>query len=187
MEVIVVLLNIRSVYNVASIFRTADGAGVSKIYLVGATPTPLDRFGKFRADFSKVALGAEQTVEWEYFKNFGAVYKKLKSAGGRNEILAVEQDKKAIPYYEYKMKPIRQAQGENKRVALIFGEETKGLPKSVLNKADKILEIPMRGKMVRQAHHPKNEKTLKLRGKESLNVSVATGILVYYIMVGHNE
>ncbi len=167
-EVIVVLYNIRSVYNVASIFRTADGAGILKVYLVGATPTPLDRFGKFRADFAKVALGAEGTVGWEYFKNFGAVYKKLrKSASGRTpnggyEILAAEQDKKSIPYFKYR--PTK-----NKNLALILGEETKGLPKSVLNKADKILEIPMRGE------------------KESLNVSVATGILVYYIMVGHNE
>lgn len=72
------MYNIRSVYNVASIFRTADGAGVSKIYLVGVTPTPLDRFGKFRADFAKVALGAEKTVLWERAKTFAAVYKKLR-------------------------------------------------------------------------------------------------------------
>ena len=88
MSLVLVLHNIRSVYNVASIFRTADGAGVSKIYLIGVTPTPIDRFGKFRADFSKVALGAEKTIAWEQFKNFGEVYKKLKSDGC--EILAVE-------------------------------------------------------------------------------------------------
>ncbi|MBI3589729.1 MAG: hypothetical protein HY093_04960 [Candidatus Liptonbacteria bacterium] len=202
MEIAVVLHNIRSVYNVASVFRTADGAGVAKIYLVGVTPSPLDRFGKFRVDFAKVALGAEKTVEWEHFKNFGAVYKKLrKSAGGRTpagggyEILAVEQDKRSIPYYKYrslsypndrrdkrvnkKLKKITLAPRRTRdKCALIFGEETRGLPKSVLDKCDKILEIPMRGKMVRQAHHPRNEKGL-LRRKESLNVSVAAGIVIF--------
>ncbi len=235
MEIVVVLHNIRSVYNVASIFRTADGAllrpevsafdkptvdrpdgqaggsphtrtrkdklfrwrnssfgvGVKKIYLVGVTPSPLDRFGKFRADFSKVALGAEKTMEWEHFKNFGAVYKKLKSEG--YEILAVEQDKRSIPYYSFnetrdmgqgRDKLSRDMRHEKEKVALIFGEETKGLPKSVLDKCDKILEIPMRGAMVRQAHHPKNEKaTSKLKGKESLNVSVAAGIVIYHFAV----
>lgn len=150
MDLVLILYNIRSIYNVASIYRTADGAGVAKIYLVGVTPTPMDRFGKFRADFSKVALGAEKTVEWEHFKNFGAVYKKFKADG--YEVLAVEQDKRSIPYFKYR---------PSKKVALVFGEETKGLPKSVLDKCDQILEIPMRGK------------------KESLNVSVAAGVVLY--------
>ncbi len=159
MGINVVLWNIRSVYNVGSIFRTCDGAGVKKIYLIGVTPIPLDRFGNFRKDFKKVSLGAEKTVEWEYAKSFSAVYEKLKkTAGGRIEILAVEQDKNSIPYFKYKRK--------NKRIALIFGEETKGLPKTILNKADKILEIPMRGK------------------KESLNVSVAAGVVIYYLACG---
>lgn len=181
-RLIVILYNIRSVYNVGSIFRTCDGAGVKKIYLIGVTPIPLDRFGNFRKDFSKVSLGAEKMVEWEYAKSFLAVYKKLKNE--RYEILAVEQDENSIPYFKYRSR--------NKRIALIFGEETKGLPKSILNKADKILEIPMRGVMVRQAHHPKNlmGKPLDVtpstrlgtsRGKESLNVSVAAGVVVYYL------
>ena len=157
MKIALILYNIRSVYNVASIYRTADGAGVAKIYLVGVTPTPMDRFGKFRADFSKVALGAEKTVEWEHFKNFGAVYKKLKVDGC--EILAVEQDKRSVMYHKWK--PRRSGRGKNQGIALILGEETKGLPKSVLDKCDQILEIPMRGK------------------KESLNVSVAAGIVLY--------
>ena len=177
MEIIVVLNNIRSVYNVGSVFRTCDAArsadstnslqagsgraGVSKIFLIGVTPTPLDRFGKFRADFLKVALGAEKTVTWEYFKNFGAVYRKLRKEGYK--VLAVEQDKRSIPYYKWK--PFDFAQGENQRVALIFGEETKGLPKSVLDKCDKILEIPMRGK------------------KESLNVAVAAGIVLFRMVL----
>ena len=171
-----VLYNVRSVYNVASIFRTCDAAllrrettdgqaGVSKIYLIGITPTPLDRFGKFRVDFAKVALGAEKTVPWERVKTFGAVYKKLrKSAGGRIEILAVEQDKRSIPYYDYY--PILRSSDRtvDQKIALVFGEETKGLTKSVLDKCDKILEIPMRGK------------------KESLNVSVAAGVVIFRTM-----
>ncbi len=174
-----VLHNIRSVYNVGSVFRTCDAANVDRVYLVGVTPTPMDRFGKFRADFAKVALGAEKTVEWEHFKNFGAVYKKLKSANGRTpvggsykklrsdafEILAVEQGKRSIPYYFIGRSSDKIVSRKLGKVALVFGEETKGLPKSVLDKCDKILEIPMRGK------------------KESLNVSVAAGIVIYHLMV----
>jgi len=161
MDINVILNNIRSVYNVGSVFRTADVAGISKIYLVGVTPIPLDRFGKFRADFLKVALGAEKTVTWEYSKNFAAVYKKLrKSASGRIEILAVEQDKRSIPYYTFE----RPSKSVVKKIALVFGEETKGLPKSILDKCDQILEIPMRGK------------------KESLNVSVAAGIVIFALL-----
>ena len=62
---VVVLHNIRSVHNVGSIFRTADAAGVEKVYLSGITPTPLDRFGKIRPQFAKVALGAEKNVQWD--------------------------------------------------------------------------------------------------------------------------
>ena len=181
-EIVVVLNNVRSVYNVGSVFRTCDAAlirpratdgqaGVKKIYLVGVTPTPLDRFGKFRKDFSKVALGAEKTVEWEYFKNFGAAYKKLRSASGRTEILAVEQDKRSVPYYTISrsrnsvVKKVAPVSRETRdKCALIFGEETKGLSKPVLDKCDKILEIPMRGR------------------KESLNVSVAAGIVIYSLI-----
>ncbi len=169
---ILILYNIRSVYNVASIFRTADGAGVSKVFLIGITPTPLDKLGNFRKDFQKVALGAERMVKWEYVKSFTAVYKKLrKSAGGRIKILAVEQDKRAIPYYEFKAQneklkvknEKRKTENKKKEIALVFGEETKGLTKSVLDKVDKILEIPMQGI------------------KESLNVSVAVGVVVYHM------
>lgn len=78
--------------------------------------------------------------------------------------MAVEQDKKSIPYYDYKMKPRRFGRGKDQGVALVFGEETKGLPKSVLDKCDKILEIPMRG------------------AKESLNISVAAGIVIFHLV-----
>src|SRR3989344_5479637 len=64
---VIILDSIRSIHNVGSIFRTADAAGVKKIYLCGVTPMPTDRFGKVRPQFQKVALGAQHSVEWEYF------------------------------------------------------------------------------------------------------------------------
>ena len=88
MRIIVVLHNIRSLHNVGSIFRTADGAGVEKMYLCGITPAPLDRFGNYLKEVEKVALGAERTVLWEKVKGTAALLQKLKKAG--SQILAVE-------------------------------------------------------------------------------------------------
>ncbi len=175
MNIVIVLHNIRSVYNVGSIFRTADAGGVSKIYLVGVTPTPKDRLDGFRKDFSKVALGAEKTMEWEQARSFTTVYKNLKKDGF--EVLAVEQDKRAIQYNKFKIPTfaktsvgrqkskgkIKEAKINEAKIALVFGEETKGLSKAVLDKCSQILEIPMRGK------------------KESLNVSVAVGVVVFHL------
>src|SRR3989338_10497179 len=82
-----VLNNIRSLHNVGSIFRTADGAGVKKIYLTGYTPSPYDVFGPpsavsggggLRKDFAKTALGAEKFVDWEKQNNLGALIERLK-------------------------------------------------------------------------------------------------------------
>jgi tRNA G18 (ribose-2'-O)-methylase SpoU len=81
----------------------------------------------------------------------------------------------------YKARPFNAAQGKNKsKLALVFGNEVRGLPPSILKRADKVLEIPMRGAMVRQAHHPRHVG----RGKESLNVSVAFGIVVFGLLSG---
>lgn len=161
---VVILDNIRSLYNVGSIFRTADAAGVEKIYLCGITPEPMDRFGKPRQQFIKVSLGAEKSVPWEGVKSASRLIDKLKKDGYK--IFAVEQNKKSIPYYNYKMKPFSKAQGKNKnKIVLIFGNEVKGIPPAILKKCYKILEIPMRGK------------------KESLNVSVAFGIVVFNLLL----
>jgi tRNA G18 (ribose-2'-O)-methylase SpoU len=167
---IVILYNIRSLYNVGSIFRTADAAGFSKIYLCGITPSPLDRFGKLRPQLSKVALGAEKYIEWEKVKSISKLIDKLKNppTGGGYKVFSVEQDKKSIPYNKIKIT-------KKDKIALIVGNETKGLPKSILDKSDKIIEIPMKGAVVRQAHHPRRTG----RGKESLNVSVAFGIVAF--------
>ncbi len=166
MEIVLILYNIRSLYNVGSIFRTADGAGVEKIYLCGITPEPVDRFGKIRPQLAKVALGAEKSVKWEYVKSAAKLIDKLrrpKGVGGY-KILAVEQDKKSVLYFKYKVKN-RQLD----KIAVMLGNEVRGLPPAILKKADKILEIHMSGK------------------KESLNVSVAAGVMLYGLRYGLNQ
>ncbi len=159
-----VLHNIRSVYNVGSIFRTADAAGVSRIYLTGYTPVPVDCVGRKRSDFAKVSLGAEETVSWKYLARIGPLLNALKKDGVR--LIAVEQDPRSTDY----RRPRRA-----KRVAFVFGNEVTGLQRHVLGRCDQIAEIPMRGAMVRHAHHPCRTGA----GKESLNVAVAAGIVLF--------
>ncbi len=144
--------NIRSAYNVGALFRTADGAGVSKIYLSGYTPTPIDRFGRPQKEIAKTALGAEKIVEWEYAKNPATIIKKLRN--NQWTILGVEQDTRAVDYRSVKLA---------KPTLFIFGSEVRGMSKSLRDQCDTLLEIPMRG------------------AKESLNVSVAAGIILYHV------
>ena len=101
-ENILILHNIRSVENVGAMFRTADAAGIDKIYLAGYTPTPLDRFGRRRKDLHKSALGAEEFVRWEHKKSISALLAKLKKE--KYYIIAIEQDKKSVNYKEIKTK-----------------------------------------------------------------------------------
>lgn len=170
---IVILWNIRSLHNVGSIFRTSDAVGVEKIYLVGFTPTPRDRFGDLRPDLQKVALGAERTVSWEHLSVHSA--KKLLPALKQQgfTVLAVEQHKRSIPYFRLSSK------NAFERLVLLVGNEVGGLPPPILEVADKILEIPMRGKMVRHPEHLKNQHPKLRAGKESLNVSVALGVVAF--------
>jgi len=167
-KLIVILQNLRSLHNVGSIFRTSDAAGVEKIYLVGTTPTPLDRFGRAREQFSKVSLGAERSLKWEKADSLSKLAKELKKDGWT--VVAVEQHKDSRPYNKL-------LKSKSKKVAIILGNEPKGLTASELKVADEILEIPMSGAMVRQAHHPRRSG----RGKESLNVSVAAGIVLFQL------
>ncbi len=157
---VVVLQDIRSMHNVGSIFRTADAAGVEKIYLAGITPEPVDRFGRPRPQLTKVSLGAEKTVLWDASARSARatlkLLEKLKKDGFK--IYAVEQNKNSVPYYRLKIKS-----HNLKTTAIIFGNEVRGIPGAILKKADKILEIPMRGR------------------KESLNVAVAAGIVLFYL------
>ncbi|MFA5751141.1 MAG: TrmH family RNA methyltransferase [Candidatus Paceibacterota bacterium] len=149
-ERIVILHNIRSTENVGAMFRTSDAGGVNKIYLTGHTPTPLDRFGKKNLRFTKSALGAEEYVKWEQKKSIFSLLKLLKKEG--YYIVGVEQARNSKHFKKIK---------EEQKTAYIMGAEVTGIPKSILNKCDDIAEIPMKGK------------------KESLNVSVALGIILF--------
>ncbi|MEK9182880.1 MAG: TrmH family RNA methyltransferase, partial [Patescibacteria group bacterium] len=145
-ENILILHNIRSIQNVGAMFRTADAAGVDKIYLTGYTPAPLDRFGRKRKDLAKSALGAEEFVSWEQKRSLPALMRSLSRE--KYFIIAIEQDKNSIDYKKVRTKI---------KNAFIVGAEVTGIPKNILKKCDIVVEIPMHGK------------------KESLNVSVALG------------
>jgi len=146
-EVYLILHNIRSAYNVGSIFRTADAAGVKKVYLCGYTPTPDNQ------KVVKTSLGAEKYILWEYYKQTWRLLKKLNANG--IQIVALEQIKKSVDYRRFKPRfPI----------ALMIGNEVRGLSKKILTYADKIIAIPMYGR------------------KESLNVAVAAGIALYKLI-----
>jgi|SRR3989344_4222500 len=128
---ILILHNIRSAYNVGSIFRTADAVGVSKIYLCGITPTPAQ----------KTALGAEATVPWEHHAQTWRLLKKLKKQKVR--LYAIEQHRASKNIFKFKPKFL--PAGRQVPCALILGHERKGVSKSILKYADAILEIPMHG------------------------------------------
>jgi len=151
---VLVLDNIRSVLNVGSIFRTSDAIGVDKIYLCGYTPSPVDRFGRVRSDISKSALGAEKTVEWESFEDTISAVNKLKEEGFI--VCSLEQSENSVDY-----KKFSETDFANKNVAIVLGNETDGVDKNILEKSDHVMEIPMVGE------------------KESLNVSVSAGVLLY--------
>lgn len=158
-DISVVLYNMRSIYNVASIFRTCAAAGIAKIYLVGITPSPVDALGKIRPQFAKVSLGAERHIQWEKEKGDRSRCASFVNNARRNgnTVIAVEQALKARSYESLTTKRIR-------KVMLIFGNEVKGIPKEILRLADVVAEIPMNGK------------------KESLNVSVAAGIVIFRLL-----
>src|SRR3989344_3862948 len=120
---VVLLHNIRSAHNGGSIFRTADAVGIEKIYCCGITPAPLDRFGRFRKDFAKVALGAEKIVPWESCASTALLLGLLKRSG--YTIFAVEQDPRSVPHDDKDV--LRLAQDKNQNIVLVFGDEVKGL------------------------------------------------------------
>lgn len=150
---VLILDNIRSVENTGSIFRTAEGLGVAKIYLIGTTPAPLDRFGRKRNDFAKVSLGAEDMVDWEYSKDAEVVAKELKQQNF--QIVSLEQTPEAISVKEFE---------PSEPFALIVGNEVDGVSPALLKLSDRHVYIPMLGK------------------KESFNVAVATGIALSMLL-----
>lgn len=152
---VLLLDNLRSVENTASIFRTAEGLGVFKIILIGTTPAPMDRFGRKRNDFAKVSLGSEDMLEWEYVKqeNFQSAISNLQKDGF--QIISLE--------LTHESTSLKDAIAKNK-FALIVGNEVDGVSPLALEASDDIVEIPMQGK------------------KESLNVSVSTGIALFMLI-----
>lgn len=156
-KLFLILHDIRSAYNVGAIFRTADGAGVGKIYLTGYTPCPPDKnkLHKTQADkmIEKTALGAEKTIAWEKCDDLENLLKKFKKE--KISIVALEKTKNSKDIKKFK---------PSFPAALILGNEVEGVPKSILKKCDAVVSIPMRGK------------------KESLNVSVAAGIAMYEML-----
>lgn len=154
MKYSVLLHNIRSAHNVGSIFRTADAAGFTHLYLSGYTPLPIDRFGRKRSDIDKVALGAQDIVPWSSIID---IHEFL--AG--KYVIAVEQHPQSVPYTEVTIPE------HIKEVVLFMGEETQGIEEALLHHVSSIVEIPMYGK------------------KESLNVSIAFGIVAYGITKNH--
>ena len=155
MKKVLILDNIRSVYNVGSMFRTSNALGIDEIYLCGITPTPLDKKGRERSDFAKVALGAEKKALWHYEENTVSIIKKLKEEGYL--IIAIEQDKKSVDYKSVDI-------SKYDKVAFLVGPEVTGIDKNVLNECDVIAEISMLGE------------------KESLNVTIAMGVALYRIL-----
>lgn len=147
---IVLLHNIRSAHNVGSIFRTADGAGVTEIILSGYTPCPVDRFGRPQKDIAKTALGAERTVPWRYVQTPAPAIRKMKQAGVH--VVGIEQDERSIDYRSFK---------EAGATLYLLGNEVRGLSAALRSVCDTLIEIPMHG------------------SKESLNVSVAAGVALF--------
>jgi tRNA G18 (ribose-2'-O)-methylase SpoU len=151
-RVVVVLDNIRSLYNTGSIFRTADGAGVDRIVLCGITPTP-NQGGRQRRAIAKTALGAEESVPWEYEADARTTLARLRAEGFQT--IAVETSQDATDLFEWTPKwP----------VCLVFGHEVDGVSESLAPQVDAILRIPMLGQ------------------KRSLNVATAAGVVLYELV-----
>lgn len=146
LPLIVVLDQIRSLHNVGSVFRISDAFLVEAIYLCGITATPP------QPEIHKTALGAENTVDWKYFKDTVEAVSQLKREG--YEVWAVEQVEGSVLLQEFKPDAL-------KKYAIIMGNEVKGVQQEVVNKCDGCIEIPQFGT------------------KHSLNVSVTAGILIW--------
>jgi len=146
--VVVVLDNVRSALNVGSVFRTSDAFKLEKIMLCGITATPPN------PEIRKTAIGAEQSVDFEYFKTTVGAVEKLKNGGYK--IFAVEQAKESIPLNALDLSGVE-------KLALVFGNEVKGVDDAVMELCEKCIEIPQFGT------------------KHSLNVSVSAGIVIWEV------
>jgi 23S rRNA (guanosine2251-2'-O)-methyltransferase len=147
--VVIVLDNIRSFNNVGSIFRTADAFAIEKIILCGITPAPPHR------DIHKTALGATDSVLWDYEKNTTDAVKKLKDEG--YTIASIEQAEHKVFLQDVKPAP-------NSKIALVFGHEVDGVEQEIIDMSDLVIEIPQYGT------------------KHSINISVCAGIVMWEVV-----
>lgn len=147
--IVAVLDNIRSMHNVGSVFRTADAFLLERIILCGYTPQPPHR------DIHKTALGATDTVQWEYSATTLEAVKSLKQAGYL--IFAVEQAENSVPLHSF-------LPTADQKIAVVFGNEVSGVDEAVLEICDGCIEIPQLGM------------------KHSLNISVAAGIVIWELV-----
>ena len=145
-SICIVLDNVRSLHNVGSAFRTSDAFNIQKIYLCGITGTPPNR------EINKTALGATESVEWEYFEETSQLISKLKAEGWI--ICAVEQVENSVSLIDF-------IPESNQKYCLVFGNEVDGVDIAVIKQSDNVIEIPQYGT------------------KHSLNVSVSLGIVVW--------
>ena len=143
---ILILDNIRSLNNIGSVFRTADAFLIQKIYLCGITAKPPHK------DIRKTALGATESVDWEYASTTLDVVKRLQESGVR--VISIEQADGATPLHKYRPEP-------NTTYALVFGNEVKGVAQEVVSESHSVIEIPQFGT------------------KHSLNISVSAGMVIW--------
>ena len=155
-QIILIIHNVRSAANVGSMLRTADGSGVKEVWLTGYTPTPAHPEKRYlttaEKSLAKTALGAERTVVWRKHKAIGSLLASLRTSG--YQIVALEQARHSVALENI---------SEHTSVAVIVGNEVRGIHQSILEQCDVIIELPMYGQ------------------KQSLNVAVACGIALYGI------
>lgn len=144
--IIVVLDNIRSLNNIGSVFRTADSFLLEAIYLCGITAQPPHR------DIQKTALGATESVTWKHFETTNQAIEHLKQ--DNYKIASIEQTENSVMLNKYIV-------NKNEKLAIVFGNEVKGVEQEVINNSDVVIEIPQYGT------------------KHSLNISVSAGIVIW--------
>lgn len=152
----ILLHDIRSVQNVASIFRLGDCTGVREIMLSGVTPGPLDRFDRSRSDFTKISLGAESSVKWRRVESVTDFTNSWKMENVNGVVVALEQDVRSVDY-----KMFAEEVSTDRSYLIIPGREREGLESEILEMCDVVTEIPQYG------------------DKESLNIFSSLSIVLY--------
>lgn len=153
LPIVVVLDNIRSLNNIGSVFRTADAFALEAIILTGITAKPPHR------EINKTALGATESVDWQYFEDTKAAIQDLKNKAYR--IISIEQTENSIPLQDFDLNP-------KEKLALVFGHEVNGVQQEIIDVSDKCIEIPQYGT------------------KHSLNISVSAGVVLWELSKRHH-